>query len=98
MFCILGGHWAALKHRNKFDFTFSNRWGSNQILANYDTMFGDGAYHQQDDDQHDPKDRAGSFAGIYIFEVDMMSCKMSTSEFDPYKVYNLFSVFVQNKI
>ena len=48
--------------------------------------------------QHDPKDRAGSFAGNYIFEVDMMSCKMSTSEFDPYKVYNLFSVFVQNKI
>ena len=31
----------------------------------------------------------------------MLSCKMSTSQFDPYKVfkvYNLFSVFVQNKI
>ena len=51
--------------------------------------------------QHDPKDRAGSFAGNYIFEVGMVSCKMSTSQFDPYKVfkvYNLFSVFVQNKI
>ena len=31
----------------------------------------------------------------------MLSCKMSTSQFDPYKVfkvYYLFSVFVQNKI
>ena len=65
-----------------------------KILANYDTLSGDGAYHQQDDDQHDAKDRAGSFAGNYIFEVDMVSCKMSTSQFDPYFKFTIYSQYL----